>query len=449
VDRHHLGPRFRFLSEHQQVDENGRVVGYRNLNRITETLKTILLRRHKKEVLKQLPERLEKRFFVPMTPQQEEYHSANREIVANVVQKWQRFGFLTEEDQRRLMIGLQNMRMSCDSTFLLDRETDHGRKADEFLTIAEELLESPDARMVVFSQWVRMLELIATRLRKKRLGHVIFHGGIPGPKRKDLIKQFREDPACRLFLSTDAGGVGLNLQHANAVVNLDLPWNPAVLEQRIGRVHRLGQRQPVQVVNLIAENTIEHGMLDVLAFKKGLFAGVLDGGSDEVFLGGTRLKKFLESVEQVSGAIPAAGNGDVRQPFQADEALDRIEAIRDSGRARPIDVTRGKQPDVRNVGVPPATGGEGPSVSVGGQDGRAPDAAAALAGWQRFFSAGRELLDGMAKALLPTGAEGVQVERDPQTGQSYVKLPLPSPEALAALETALSVLRGGAKGPSV
>lgn len=450
VDRHHLGPRFRFLSEHQQVDENGRVVGYRNLNRITETLKPILLRRHKKEVLKQLPERIEKRYFVPMTPQQEEHHSANREIVAKVVQKWQRFGFLTEEEQRRLMIGLQNMRMSCDSTYLLDEETDHGLKVDEFLTIAEELLESPESRMVVFSQWVRMLELVAARLRKRRLGHVIFHGGIPGPKRKDLIKQFREDPQCRLFLSTDAGGVGLNLQHANAVVNLDLPWNPAVLEQRIGRVHRLGQRQPVQVVNLIAENTIEHGMLDVLAFKKGLFAGVLDGGSDEVFLGGTRLKRFLDSVEKVSGAIPAVGNGGVRQPFQTDEAVADREAVRGSGQTEPFDAAQGRQPVLqtaggrdgrapRTAGVPPAAPPPAPAQ---------PEAAAALAGWQRFFSAGRELLDGMANALLPAGTEGVKVERDPHTGQAYVKLPLPSPDALTALETALSVLRGGAKGPA-
>ena len=80
-------------------------------------------------------------------------------------------------------------------------------------------------------------------------------------KRKDLIDRFRDDPKCRLFLSTDAGGVGLNLQHASVVVNMDLPWNPAVLEQRIGRVHRLGQKRPVRVVNFVAQGTIEEGML--------------------------------------------------------------------------------------------------------------------------------------------------------------------------------------------
>src|SRR5204862_524045 len=95
-----------------------------------------------------------------------------------------------------------------------------------------------------------------------------------------------------------------NLQHATVVVNIDLPWNPAVLEQRIGRVHRLGQTRPVQVVNFVAKGTIEEGMLSVLGFKRSLFAGVLDGGDREVFLGGSRLKRFMESVENVTAGIP-------------------------------------------------------------------------------------------------------------------------------------------------
>ena len=85
---------------------------------------------------------------------------------------------------------------------------------------------------------------------------------------------------------------------------MDLPWNPAVLEQRIGRVHRLGQRQPVRVVNFVAQGTIEEGMLSVLKFKKSLFAGVLDGGEKEVFLGGSRLTRFMETVERRRGRSP-------------------------------------------------------------------------------------------------------------------------------------------------
>ena len=139
---------------------------------------------------------------------------------------------------------------------------------------------------------------------------------MPGGKRKDLIDRFRDDPDCRAFLSTDTGGVGLNLQHASVVLNMDLPWNPAVLEQRVGRVHRLGQRRPVRVVNFVAQGTIEEGMLGVLQFKKSLFAGVLDGGEKDVFLGGSRLNKFMEQVEAATAAIPESMLDDAEEALR-------------------------------------------------------------------------------------------------------------------------------------
>jgi len=95
-----------------------------------------------------------------------------------------------------------------------------------------------------------------------------------------------------LFLSTDVGGVGLNLENASVVVNMDQLWNPAVLEQRIGRVHRLGQSQPVRVINFIAQGTIEHGMLDLLSFKQPCF---------RVFLMGVRMR--YSSAEQDSSDL--------------------------------------------------------------------------------------------------------------------------------------------------
>ncbi len=305
VDKHRLGPTFRFLANHQKLDEEtGRVIGYHNLDQIGKTLSPILIRRHKKDVLKQLPGRLDKNFFVTMTKEQLDHHSENRDIVVKIVAKWRRYRFLTEADQRRLMIALQNMRMSCDSTYLLDHKTDSGPKADELATLLSEIFEEANTKVVIFSQWLRMHELLVQRFEKRKWEHVLFHGGVPGTQRKGLVDRFREDARCRAFLATDAGGVGLNLQHASVVINMDLPWNPAVLEQRIGRVHRLGQSNPVRVVNFVAKGTIEEGMLGVLKFKQSLFSGVLDGGEKEVFLGGSRLTKFMETVEKTTSAIP-------------------------------------------------------------------------------------------------------------------------------------------------
>jgi len=128
VDKHRLGPTFRFLADHQVLDDVGRVVGYKDLDKIGKTLAPILIRRRKDEVLKQLPERLDKNFFVPMTTEQMGHHEENREIVARIVHKWRKYRFLSEADQRRLMIALQNMRMSCDSTYLLDQQTTLGSR---------------------------------------------------------------------------------------------------------------------------------------------------------------------------------------------------------------------------------------------------------------------------------------------------------------------------------
>ncbi|HYW79606.1 MAG TPA: DEAD/DEAH box helicase, partial [Thermoguttaceae bacterium] len=396
VDRHRLGPMFRFLAEHQHVDETGRVVGYRNLKNISETLEPILIRRTKDNVLKELPERLEKRFFVPMTPQQVDYHEENRETVARIVHKWRKYGFLREADQRRMQIALQAMRMSCNSTYLLDQETDHGVKADEVVDLLAEIFEEPQAKVVVFSQWVRMHELVVRRLQERKWDHVMFHGRVPGPKRKGLIQRFKQDPACRLFLSTDAGGVGLNLQNASAVVNLDQPWNPAVLEQRIGRVHRLGQKNPVRVVHFIAQGTIEEGMLGLLKFKSALAGGVLDNGENEVFLGGSRLKKFMESVEKATGGISET-KVMPSEPNIAEPAI--------------VELAEAKAP-------------------------AAPQPVAPEQVWNEVLTAGMALVEKLGQAL-GTGGSGPQspssgglVTRDEQTGQSYLKLPMPEPETM-------------------
>ena len=418
VDRFRLGPMFRFLAEHQHVNETGRVVGYRNLSRIGETLAPILIRRTKEKVLGELPERLEKRMFVPMTPQQWKHHQENKELVGRIVQKWRRLGFLPEADQRRLMIFLQNMRMSCNSTYLLDRKTDYGVKADELAELLGEILEDRQIKVVIFSQWVRMHELVVARLKARKWGHVVFSGDVPGPKRKHLIHRFKEDPACRLFLSTDAGGVGLNLQNASVVVNMDLPWNPAVLEQRIGRVHRLGQHRPVRVVHFIAQGTIEEGMLTLLGFKKAMFAGVLDGGQDEVFMGGTRLKLFMESVEKVTSAIPQPMPIEAPPPAGAEEAAadeDELAAEDRGGRGLP---------------APPAK--EPPPESP----------------WTDVLAAGMTLLERLTQTLSaakPAGEKSAGresahlilpeslVAHDDPEGQPYLKLPLPKPEVLEKL----------------
>jgi hypothetical protein len=431
IDQQRLGPTYRLLHNHQQRDELGKVTGYRDLNQIGETLKPILIRRQKKDVSMQLPPRLDKNFFVPMSELQLKHHRENYELVAAVVAKWRRFGFLTEIDQRRLMIGLQNMRMSCDSSYLLDQGTDSGVKADEVLTLLEELVETSSNKVVIFSQWLRMHTLILRRMKGKPWGHVLFHGGVESSKRKGLVDQFRNDPNCRAFLATDAGGVGLNLQHANVVVNMDLPWNPAVLEQRVGRVYRLGQTQPVSVVNYISQGTIEEGMLGVLQFKKNVFAGVLDGGETNVFMGGSKLKKFMETVDKIAGNIT--------------EALPEEAADPESGRGSSTSSGDSAGGNVLNAGSnsghPTESGSAGSYDTSDLTSSNRPDPLASL------LNTGLSLLQQFASAAQPQGSsgatnrpQGIRIDRDTQTGQSFLRMQLPEPEVLNGVLTAVSKL---------
>jgi SNF2 family DNA or RNA helicase len=425
VDQHRLGPTWRLLHTHQRRDEAGRVVGYQGLDRIGATLAPIMLRRRKAEVLDQLPKRVDNTLFVPMTEQQMAHHSENGEIVSRIVHRWRKTGFLSDVDQRRLTCALQNMRMSCNSTYLLDRETDHGTKADELMHLLDELLEEPGSKAVVFSQWVRTHEIIIRRLEARGWSHVLFHGGVPSEKRQPLVDRFIEDPDCRIFLSTDAGGLGLNLQHAAAViVNMDMPWNPAVLEQRIGRVYRLGQTRSVQVVNFVAQGTIEEGMLSVLAFKKSLFAGVLDGGESEIFMNGTRLSKFMESVEEVTGSM---------------------------GKAEPAAEKNASEPDTESSSRPSSDNGQRnslPATSVETVEAQnAPGAERSPDPWAPLLEVGLKLVESLAEASngndRSNSDSSAWIEADPDTGKSYLRIPVPDPATVQRLAAALSELLVG------
>lgn len=146
------------------------------------------------------------------------------------------YKFLSEKDSKRLLLTLSQMRMVADSTFILDQTTRFDTKVDELMNIIHEMIENGDEKAVVFSQWERMTRLVAQELDKAGIPYRSLHGSIPSEKRKYLITDFNEDPLIRVFLSTDAGSTGLNLQSASLIVNLDIPWNPAVLEQRIARI---------------------------------------------------------------------------------------------------------------------------------------------------------------------------------------------------------------------
>jgi hypothetical protein len=166
--------------------------------------------------------------------------------------------------------------------------------------VVEDLMSSGDHKAVVFSQWETMLHKAAEVLDRLGVGYTLLHGGMQGKERRAVLEQFK-DEGCRVFLSTDAGGVGLNLQLADTVINLELPWNPAVLEQRIARVHRMGQSRPVRVVNFVTRGSIEERVLKAIESKRSLFGSVFDGDTDAVDFAALGTPSFLDGVREVVG----------------------------------------------------------------------------------------------------------------------------------------------------
>jgi superfamily II DNA or RNA helicase len=300
VDQFCLGPFYLFRSQTTVTDaETGKVVGYQNLNQIGRQIQNVLLRRTKKQVALQMPRRTDKILYVDLTDEQREIHDECSAALARIITRWKHTHFISETDRKRLLLLMSKMRMVCDSTYIIDQSTNYQTKIDEAVDIINNVLASGEEKIVVFSQWERMARLLTIELGKLGIGYEYLHGGVPSLKRRQLMDNFTDSPASRVFISTDAGSTGLNLQVASILINLDLPWNPAVLEQRIARIYRIGQQNNIHVINMVASRTIEERMLTTLNFKSGLFAGILDEGEDAIFLEKSKFEQMLNTFAEV------------------------------------------------------------------------------------------------------------------------------------------------------
>lgn len=428
VDQFLLGPLHRFTEDTTLYDENGRIIGYRNLHLVAEKMQHTLIRRRKADVKLQMPERTDTNMFVPMTKEQRAIHDEYKFQVSILVNKWRNYKFLSEADRKRLLLMLSMMRMVCDSTFILDQKSRHDTKIEEIKAIVGNMLESSDEKVVIFSQWERMLRILAQDLEAEGLDFCFLHGSVPSAKRKDLIDRFRDDPDCRIFLSTDAGSTGLNLQSASLLINIDLPWNPAVLEQRIARIYRLGQQNPVQIINMVARETIEERMLATLRFKSDLAAGILDGGQDTVFLDNDKFGKIVDMVEDVvteeTSELPAAPELP-EQPEHVEEPQPEKEPEEPSRPASaPAHTDAARKHEGRN-----SHGSTAPKSADEVRD---------------FVAGGLNFLGTLANMLKePEGAKTLTdalVKEDPATGKTSLNIPVPDKKTIENLFTSLATL---------
>ncbi|MFH0998408.1 MAG: DEAD/DEAH box helicase [Pseudomonadota bacterium] len=304
IDDRRLGPAFKFFNRHRMVDEKGKLLGYKNLDELRQRLKPILLRRTRTSVIKDLPPRTTQVIRITPTDEQLGVESAHRRIIQIILQK----KFISEMDLLRLQKALLMCRLCANSTFLVDKQTPgYSSKLKELDSLLEQLFAEEDRKIVLFSEWTGMLDMIEPLLEARKLNYVRLDGSVPQKMRQGLVQQFQGNPDCRLFITTNAGSTGLNLQAANTVINVDLPWNPAVLEQRIGRAHRMGQKRPVQVFLLVTVDTLEESLLTTLSTKHELALAVLDPEADITQVNMTTgIEELKRRLEILLGAKPDA-----------------------------------------------------------------------------------------------------------------------------------------------
>jgi SNF2 family DNA or RNA helicase len=318
IDDRRLGPAFRFFNRHRVTDESGKILGYKDLNLLRERLKPVLLRRTRSAVMKDLPPRTTEIVRIAPTDEQAGIELAQMQIVSAIVRK----SYISEMDLLRLQKALLLARMNADSTFLVDKHAPgFSSKLERLQELLEELAAEDDRKIVLFSEWTTMLTLIERQITRLKLDFVRLDGSVPQKKRQQLVDQFQRDPTCRVFLTSNAGSTGLNLQAANTVINVDLPWNPAVLEQRIARAHRMGQKNPVQVYLLVTEGTIEEKLLATLSAKHDLALAALDMESNvqEVALA-SGIEELKQRLEVLLGARAHAAVDETEKQRQQQEA---------------------------------------------------------------------------------------------------------------------------------
>ncbi len=261
-------------------------------------IKPFILRRKKSEVLRDLPEKIEEIAYCDLSEDQKVLYSQVAEQMRDTVYK-------DLKDASRpisyvhVFSALSKMKQICDHPALVSKDVKHYQKQasgkwDLFVELLNEAHESGQ-KVVVFSQYLDMLAIIESHLKKKGVHYASIKGSTRD--RNEQLRKFREDPSCEVFVaSLLAAGVGIDLTVASIVIHYDRWWNPAKENQATDRVHRIGQSRGVQVFKLVTKNTIEEHIHEIIERKKGLLEQIV-GTDDQInYLSRDELLKVFEKM---------------------------------------------------------------------------------------------------------------------------------------------------------
>ena len=424
VDDMALEPKWRLAPWHSEyADGKKDIVGVRHLDTLRKRLSGCLLRRGRGEVMAQLPSRTDTVVPVAITDAQAEAHADLDQPIARLAAQARRRP-LTPGEFLRLMSLLTTQRIIANGMAQLqfeatwptlsplkgvDDATLHGLsspKLGHLREILTQVVVQQNRKAIVFSQWRRMLTLghwaVKDVLARAGLRAAFFTGQEASRRRAQNIVDFHDDPKTAVLFATDAGGVGLNLQRAaSCCINVELPWNPAVLDQRIGRIYRPGQRQPINVYNLVTQSSIEERIAGLVADKRAFFSGLFDGDSNEVrfersasFL--SRLERMIEPARPPEPFVDEVSPEEQASAERETDAL--VAAADDEGGGAPVD-------DLGlAAALPVGAAGNGPLPEA--ERGRLPPASE-LRGWLSQLRVERRADGGLAIEAPPEAADGL------------------------------------------
>lgn len=244
---------------------------------ISKITRPFILRRVKKDVLEELPDKIESVQYSELTNQQKEVYIGYLQRIQNELDETiESKGF--DRGKLQILAGLTRLRqICCHPSLFLENYSGASGKLDQLMQLTSEL-EANGKRTLIFSQFSSMLQIIRKSLEDS--GHQVFYldGSTPSEQRMKMVEAFNEGERGFFLISLKAGGTGLNLTGADTVILYDLWWNPAVEEQAAGRAHRIGQKKVVQVIRFITEGTIEEKIYQLQQKKRELVDQIIQPG---------------------------------------------------------------------------------------------------------------------------------------------------------------------------
>ena len=258
---------------------------------VSRYIQPFIMRRKKEDVLQELPELTEVVYRNDLVDSQKAIY------LAQLQQMQERVLHATDEELNRnkieILSGLMRLRQICDTPalFLESYQGDSG-KLDSLRELLEQI-HSSNHRVLIFSQFRGMLDLIEQELHHLGMGAFKITGSTPAKERQEMTMAFNGGEKDAFLISLKAGGVGLNLTGADTVILVDLWWNPAVEAQAIGRAHRIGQERKVEVYRMITRGTIEEKIQELQDNKKNLISTILDGTESRASLSMAEIREIL------------------------------------------------------------------------------------------------------------------------------------------------------------